>query len=86
MNIDHFDKRWMMTFKVLMLPGTNPYPISSLLAGMGMALGGQHFAHMGGGMDNFQDTERRSSSIAALRLKAQEHSAAMHGILSAFAK
>ena len=53
---------------------------------MGMALGGQHFAHMGGGMDNFQDTERRSSSIAALRLKAQEHSAAMHGILSAFAK
>ncbi len=33
----------------------------------------------------FQDTELRSSSIAALRLKAREHSAAM-GILSVYGK
>ncbi|KAK2182970.1 hypothetical protein NP493_329g00000 [Ridgeia piscesae] len=32
-------------------------------------------------IDSFQDTDRRSSSIATLRLKAREHSAA-HGVLS----
>ncbi|KAI0213069.1 ALX homeobox protein 1 [Lamellibrachia satsuma] len=32
-------------------------------------------------VDSFQDTDRRSSSIATLRLKAREHSAA-HGLLS----
>ena len=40
-------------------------------------------------LDPFQDTDRRSSSIAALRLKAREHSAAMGihmGLLSAYGK
>lgn len=36
-------------------------------------------------MEVFPETERRSSSIAALRLKAREHSAAM-GILSVYGK
>lgn len=36
-------------------------------------------------LDPYQDTDRRSSSIAALRLKAREHSAAM-GVFSAYGK
>ena len=36
-------------------------------------------------IEGFHDTDRRSSSIAALRLKAREHSAAM-GILSVYGK
>ena len=36
------------------------------------------------GLDGFNDTDRRSSSIAALRLKAREHMAM--GILSAYGK
>lgn len=36
-------------------------------------------------LDPSLDTERRSSSIAALRLKAREHSVAL-GILSAYGK
>ncbi len=38
-----------------------------------------------GTMETYPDTDRRSSSIAALRLKAREHSAAM-GILSVYGK
>ncbi len=36
-------------------------------------------------LEGFVDSERRSSSIATLRLKAREHSASM-GILSAYGK
>jgi hypothetical protein len=38
-----------------------------------------------GSLEGFGDTDRRSSSIAALRLKAREH-VAIHGILSAYGK
>lgn len=48
---------------------------------------GYHMNHglAHGGIEGFHDTDRRSSSIAALRLKAREHSAAM-GILSVYGK
>ena len=52
---------------------------ASLLAGSPMSTTGAGAA----GLGEYHDTERRSSSIAALRLKAREHTVAamgMHGM------
>ena len=58
---------------------TPPHPASSGAAAMAATMGGHQ------GIEPYQETERRSSSIAALRLKAREHSVSL-GILSAYGK